>query len=142
VVVANPDATEDQLVKAIGAAQLGPWVDSLPEGLDTQVGENGRSVSGGQRQRIALARALLANAPVLVLDEPTSGLDRATAERLLDDVMMAAGERTVICITHREEELHLFKRVIRVENGHIDMDERCTSALANGLASGCPLAGE
>ena len=72
----------DEIADAARRAQLGPWIDSLPDGMDTPVGERGARLSGGQRQRVALARALLAGAPVLVLDEPTSGLDRPTARRL------------------------------------------------------------
>ena len=84
----------------------------LPDGLDTFVGEEGRELSGGQRQRIVLARALLAGAPVLVLDEPTAHLDPQTASELIDDVFAAAGDRTVLLITHRTEGLDLVDRVV------------------------------
>jgi ABC-type transport system involved in cytochrome bd biosynthesis fused ATPase/permease subunit len=76
------------------------------------VGEEGRELSGGQRQRIVLARALLAGAPVLVLDEPTAHLDPQTAGELVDDVFSAAGDRTVLLITHRTEGLDLVDRVV------------------------------
>jgi ABC-type multidrug transport system fused ATPase/permease subunit len=75
-------------------------VASLPDGLDTRVGERGRALSGGQRQRLALARAFLADPSVLVLDEPTAHLDTATAGALLDDLWREAGGRSVLLITH------------------------------------------
>ena len=85
---------------------------ALPDGLDTLVGEDGARLSGGQRQRLVLARALLADAPVLVLDEPTAHLDPATAEALVRDMFAAAGDRTVLLITHRGEGLDLVDRIV------------------------------
>ena len=91
--LARPEASDDELdARAAAGAACCDWVESLPDGLDTLVGEEGRGLSGGQRQRVALARALLADAPVLVLDEPTAHLDPATAERLMEDVLAAAGD--------------------------------------------------
>lgn len=119
VVLGRPAASDDEVARALSLAQLDGWVRSLPEGLDTPVGEHGARVSGGQRQRIALARALCADAPVLVLDEPTAGLDRDTAARLLADVLAAAGERTVLMITHRPEDLAGFDRVVTIDRGRV-----------------------
>jgi ATP-binding cassette, subfamily C, bacterial CydC len=110
--LARPDATDDEVAGALRAAQIWDWVCRLPDGLDTFVGEEGRELSGGQRQRIVLARALLAGAPVLVLDEPTAHLDPVTASELVDDVFAAAGDRTVLLITHRSEGLDLVDRVV------------------------------
>ena len=84
----------------------------LPDGLETLVGEEGHQLSGGQRQRVAVARALLADAPLLVLDEPPAHLDSATAERLMDDVLDAAGSRSVLLITHRSEGLDRMDEVV------------------------------
>jgi ATP-binding cassette, subfamily C, bacterial CydC len=103
LLLARPEATEDELRAALGRARLGGWVASLPDGLDTLVGEEGGRLSGGERQRLVLARALLADAPVLILDEPTAHLDPPTAERLMDDVLDAAAGTTVLLITHRPE---------------------------------------
>jgi thiol reductant ABC exporter CydC subunit len=105
LLLARPSASELELTSALGQARLADWVASLPDGLDTFVGEEGMRLSGGQRQRLVLARALLADAPVLVLDEPTAHLDTATAERLMDDVLDACAMRTVLLITHRPEGL-------------------------------------
>jgi thiol reductant ABC exporter CydC subunit len=115
--LARPGASDQELEQALDAARIGDWVRSLPEGLDTLVGEQGRELSGGQRQRIALARALLADAPVLVLDEPTAHLDEPTAERLLEDILSASGERSVLLITHRPEGLDLVDEVVVLDGG-------------------------
>ncbi len=84
----------------------------LPLGLDTLVGEEGTQLSGGQRQRLTLARALLSEAPVQILDEPTAHLDPETAQALMDDVFEAAGNRTVLLITHRPEGLDQVDEVV------------------------------
>jgi thiol reductant ABC exporter CydC subunit len=112
VSLARPDASDDDLRDALRRAQIWDWISTLPDGLDTFVGEEGRELSGGQRQRIVLARALLAGARVLVLDEPTAHLDPVTASELVDDVFSAAGDRTVLLITHRTEGLDLVDRVV------------------------------
>jgi ATP-binding cassette subfamily C protein CydC len=110
--LARPDASDDDVADALRRARIWDWIDGLPAGLDTFVGEEGSELSGGQRQRIVLARALLAGSPVLVLDEPTAHLDPQTATELVDDVFSAAGDRTVLLITHRSEGLDLVDRVV------------------------------
>jgi ATP-binding cassette subfamily C protein CydCD len=99
--LARPTATDDDLRAALAAARLLSWVNSLPGGLDTFVGEHGAKLSGGQRQRLALARALLADFPVLLLDEPAEHLDLATADALTRDLLRATEGRTTVLITHR-----------------------------------------
>ncbi len=111
-----PDATDWELEHALRRARIWDWVDQLPDRLDTVVGEEGRELSGGQRQRIVLARALLADPPVLVLDEPTAHLDPSTATELIRDVFAAARDRTVLLITHRSEGLELVDRVLTLNN--------------------------
>ncbi len=101
--LARPDADDEALRDALRRAQLGAWADSLPEGLDTRVGEHGARLSAGQRQRLALARTLLADPPVVIFDEPTEHLDEATAAALTADLLAATSGRTVIMITHRPE---------------------------------------
>jgi len=103
----RPEATDAELEQALRSARIWDWIQSLPDGLDTLVGEEGRELSGGQFQRIVLARALLVEAPVLVLDEPTAHLDSPTAEALIEDIFSAAGDRSVLLITHRGEGLDL-----------------------------------
>jgi thiol reductant ABC exporter CydC subunit len=115
--LARSDATEAELWVALERARLGEWVASLPDGLDTPVGEEGTMLSGGQRQRLALARALLADAPVLLLDEPTAHLDPPTARALMNDVLDAAGDRAVLLVTHRPEGLERMDEVVALSPG-------------------------
>jgi thiol reductant ABC exporter CydC subunit len=113
--LARPGASDWEIAQALRRARIWDWIDQLPDGLDTLVGEEARELSGGQRQRIVLARTLLAEAPVLVLDEPTAHLDPATASALIDDVFATAGERTVLLITHRSEGLDQVDRIVTLE---------------------------
>jgi ATP-binding cassette, subfamily C, bacterial CydC len=115
--LARPGASDAELFAALRQARLADWVAGLAEGLDTVVGEEGMQLSGGQRQRLVLARALLADAPVLVLDEPTAHLDTATAEQLMDDVLGAAGTRSVLLITHRPEGLSHMDEIVALPAG-------------------------
>jgi ABC-type multidrug transport system fused ATPase/permease subunit len=110
--LAAPDATDGQLWNALARARLSEWVESLPDGLDTLVGEVGARLDRGQRQRLVVARALLADAPVLILDEPTAQLDPATAEALVTDALDAAADRSVLLITHRPEGLALVDELV------------------------------
>jgi len=113
--IGRPDAGESELRAALAAARLGDWVDSLPAGLNTFVGDRGEELSGGQRQRLIVARALLSPAPVLLLDEPTAQLDPETAQRLIEDTFDAAGDRSVLLITHRPEGLDRVDRILEIE---------------------------
>jgi len=115
--LARPDASDREIALALRRARLWPWIDGLPRGWHTPVGEEGRELSGGQRQRIVLARALLADAPVLVLDEPTAHLDPETARELIDDVFAAAGDRSVLLITHRSEGLESVDEILELAAG-------------------------
>jgi ATP-binding cassette, subfamily C, bacterial CydC len=119
VTLGRPDATDEEVQHALEAAQLGDWVDGLPSGLETPVGDEGVAVSGGERRRLAVARALLAGGSVLVLDEPTGGLDTPLADRLISDVLAAAGERSVFLITHRASEASSCDTTVVLEAGSV-----------------------
>jgi len=110
--VGRPGASETELEAVLRRARIWDWVAGLPDGLDTLVGEQGRELSGGQRQRLIVARALLADTPVLVLDEPTAHLDPPTAQALIDDVLDAVGDASVLLITHRPEGLERMDEVV------------------------------
>ncbi|MFD5370967.1 thiol reductant ABC exporter subunit CydD [Streptomyces sp. NPDC127103] len=115
--LARTGASDEELREALRRARLLDWVDGLPEGLDTLVGEHGSRLSGGQRQRLALARALLADFPVLVLDEPAEHLDLATADALTDDLLRATEGRTTVLITHRLHGLDAVDEVLVLDEG-------------------------
>jgi ABC-type multidrug transport system fused ATPase/permease subunit len=117
LLLARPDASDVELWQALRRARLDGWVATLPDGLETLVGEDGNRLSGGQRQRLTVARALLSDAPVLVLDEPTAHLDPTTARALVDDAFAAAGDRSVLLITHRPEGLDLVDEVVTLGDG-------------------------
>jgi ATP-binding cassette, subfamily C, bacterial CydC len=114
LLLADGDAGDNRILRACVRARLGPFLASLPDGLDTQVGEDGLTLSGGERQRLALARAFLKDAPVLILDEATANLDEDTESEVLDAVRSFAEGRTLIVISHRPAVLRLADRVVRL----------------------------
>ncbi|MEW1772846.1 thiol reductant ABC exporter subunit CydD [Streptomyces sp. NPDC086777] len=119
LLLARKDATEEDLRDALGRARLLDWVDGLPDGLDTLVGEHGARLSGGQRQRLALARALLADFPLLVLDEPAEHLDLPTADALTADLLAATEGRTTLLVTHRLAGLEAVDEVVVLDAGRV-----------------------
>ncbi|MFJ3667998.1 thiol reductant ABC exporter subunit CydD [Streptomyces sp. NPDC090106] len=119
LLLARKDAGEDDLRDALGRARLLDWADGLPDGLDTLVGEHGAWLSGGQRQRLALARALLADFPVLVLDEPAEHLDLPTADALTADLLAATEGRTTLLITHRLAGLEAVDEIVVLDGGRV-----------------------
>ena len=128
--LARPDADDAEVEQALRLAGIWDFVSSLPEGGDTFVGQDGRALSGGQRQRICLARALLARPEVLVLDEPTAHLDPSTASRVIRDVFAAAGDASVLLITHRPEGLELVDEVLTLRAGRIERTPQNAAAAA------------
>lgn len=115
----SPKATPDEIRKAVELASLSRFVDSLPEGLDTPIGENGSLLSGGEKQRIAIARAFLKDAPILILDEATSALDsinEAEIKKALDQLMQG---RTTFIVAHRLTTIEHATMVIAMSEGRI-----------------------
>jgi ATP-binding cassette subfamily C protein CydCD len=112
--VGAPHAADRQITELLGQLGLGPWLDQLESGLDTVVAPWGHPVSGGELQRLSVARALLANRPVLLLDEPTRHLDPDTAATVLNAVLELTADRSLLWITHRPEELRQFPEVLRL----------------------------
>ncbi|MER6783573.1 thiol reductant ABC exporter subunit CydD [Streptomyces sp. NPDC000658] len=119
LLLARKGAGEEDLRDALARARLLEWADGLPDGLDTLVGEHGARLSGGQRQRLALARALLADFPVLVLDEPAEHLDLPTADALTRDLLAATEGRTTLLITHRLAGLDAVDEVVVLDEGRV-----------------------
>jgi ATP-binding cassette subfamily B protein len=125
----RPDATEAEILAAAQTARCREFIEAMPKGFDTMVGDRGVMLSGGQRQRLAIARALLKDAPVLLLDEATSALDTESEQLIqaaLDELMNG---RTVIAIAHRLSTLRRFDRIIVMDRGHI-VDDGTPTELA------------
>jgi ABC-type bacteriocin/lantibiotic exporter with double-glycine peptidase domain len=120
LLIARPGAGDAELWRALEGAGAADWVRTLPDGLDTLVGENGGVLSGGQRQRVALARALAADARFLILDEPTAHLDADTARQVMADLAAGAGERGVLVITHSDIGLEAFDELLELRSGRIE----------------------
>lgn len=118
----RPEATLDEVILASKKANAWDFIERLPEGLDTLVGERGVKLSGGQRQRIAIARAILKDAPILVLDEATSALDSESEKLIQDSLDKLMQGRTSIVIAHRLSTIAKLDRIIVLENGRIIED--------------------
>jgi len=126
----RPDASREEVLTAAREARCADFIEAMPEGYDTIVGDRGVKLSGGQRQRIAIARAILKNSPILLLDEATSALDSASEEAIqkaLDRLMVG---RTVIAIAHRLSTLHTFDRIIVMSTGKV-IDDGTPEELRN-----------
>ena len=117
----RPNASDDEVLRAAIAARC-DFIDDLPEGLDTMVGDRGVKLSGGQRQRIAIARAFLKDAPILLLDEATAALDSESEEAIREALSRLMRGRTVIAIAHRLATLRNFDRVLVLKAGRIIQD--------------------
>ena len=109
-------ASEEDVIEAVKCADLYDFISTLPNGLDTVLGERGSGLSEGQAQRIAIARAILSKAPILLLDECTSALDEKTEKTVLNNIK-ALKTKTTIIITHRPQALKLCNKIYRIENG-------------------------
>jgi ABC-type multidrug transport system fused ATPase/permease subunit len=128
----RPEATDEDVIAASKRAFAHDFVQTLPKGYNTLVGERGIKLSGGQRQRIAIARAILKNAPILILDEATSALDsesEAAVQQAMADVMK---DKTVIAIAHRLSTIAHLDRLIVLDQGRIVEDGSHAELLAKG----------
>jgi len=117
--VARPAASSGELASAADLAGLTGWIDELPQGWDTPVGERGSRVSGGERKRLSVARALLSEAPVVLLDEPTEGLDPEAADALVRRVIASRRHRALLLVTHRLAALEQVDEVIVLDQGRV-----------------------
>lgn len=119
IAYARPDADMQDIIRAAKEAQAFDFIEKLPEGFDTVIGERGVKLSGGQRQRIAIARALLKNAPILILDEATSALDSVSEQAIQKAFVAAMKDRTAIVVAHRLSTLRHLDRIVVFEGGTI-----------------------
>ena len=117
--LARPACDDDELRDALRRVRLLEWVERLPDGLDTHVGEDGQRLSEGERRRLSVARALLADFPAIVFDEPTANLDQPTADALVRDLLVATADRATVLITHRLSALELVDEIIVLKNGSV-----------------------
>ena len=136
IAYAAPGATREQVVAAARAANAHEFIERLPQGYDTQVGERGVKLSGGQRQRIALARAFLKDSPVLILDEPTSSVDAKTEAAIVDALERLKQGRTVIVISHRPTTLAGCSALLTIDGGRVVADT--TPAAVEALPTPAP----
>ena len=119
IMLGNPDATEEMLNAAVKSAHLEEVIDSMPDGLDTMLGERGTSLSGGQRQRVAIARAMVRQSPIVIVDEATSALDNkseAVVQKALDALMR---NKTVFVIAHRLSTIRNADKIAVINEGHL-----------------------
>lgn len=119
LLIANPNATHEQVVESCKKASVHDFIMTLPEGYDTEVGELGETLSGGERQRLGIARAFLHAAPLLLLDEPTSNLDSLNEAVILKSVRDCRKDKTVILVSHRWSTMNIADETYSVENGRI-----------------------
>ena len=119
LVMARPSVQEEEMIEACRSAYIHDFIQSMPDGYDTQIGERGVKLSGGQKQRLAIARAILKDAPILLLDEATSALDGETeylVKRALDELMK---NKTTLVIAHRLSTIQTADLIIVIDNGKI-----------------------
>ncbi len=132
ILVARPDAPEEDLQAALRHASLQELVETLPDGIDTPVGERGTSLSGGQRQRVAIARAFLKDAPILILDEATSHLDAVNEQAVRGALDKLKADRTTIVIAHRLSTIRDADKIVVLEEGRLVEEGSHEDLLARG----------
>jgi subfamily B ATP-binding cassette protein MsbA len=134
VLYGSPDATEAEVWKALEDASLADFVRTLPEGLDTVVGEGGSRLSGGQKQRLSIARAFLRNAPILILDEATSALDSENEMKIKGALVSLMKGRTTFMVAHRFSTIEHATKIVAMADGVVkEMGTRAELLEQNGL---------
>jgi subfamily B ATP-binding cassette protein MsbA len=141
----DPEAPLERVLEVAEAAHVVEFLDRLPDGLLTRIGERGTTLSGGQRQRVAIARAMLCDAPILILDEPTTGLDREAEALVVDGLARLSQGKTTLVISHHEAALAGVDRVIEVSGGRLHersgRQPRVPHASRGRAVAGVPLTG-
>jgi len=122
LLMGNPDATDEQLIKAAKIANVDEIASNLPDGYETQLSEGGLQLSGGQRQAVCIARAFVGDPKIIIMDEPSSAMDNGSEQQLLQDLKEILADKTLILITHRGTLLSLVDRVIVFDSGRIIAD--------------------
>lgn len=117
--IGKANATEEEMIAVLKQAQIMDLIDTLPNGIHTQMEEMGQRFSGGERQRIAFARVLLQQTPVILMDEPTTGLDPVTERQLLTTILEAAADKTIVWVTHHLAGAEMMDDIIFLQAGHI-----------------------
>jgi ATP-binding cassette subfamily B protein len=128
----RPEASDAEVVAAAEAACCRDFIEAMPSGFDTVVGDRGTRLSGGQRQRIAIARALLKDSPIILLDEATSSLDGESEEMIRQALDHLMRDRTVIAIAHRLSTLRSFDRIVVLDRGRVVQDGSPEELLRRG----------
>lgn len=129
--IGNPEATDDEIMKVAEKAQVFEFLDQLPEGIYTKVGESGSHLSGGQKQRISIARAMLKDAPIVLLDEATSSLDPENEIYIQQAISQLVKEKTVVVIAHKLQTIRNAEKIIVLENGKVHEEGRHEKLLDN-----------
>ena len=127
----NPDSNEEQIRYAAGIAEASVFISELPEGMDTNIGEDGHKLSGGQRQRLAIARAVLKDASILILDEATSNVDNETEAALQRSIEKISVDRTTLIIAHRLSTIRNADRIIVLDSGSISEEGTHEELISN-----------